>query len=152
MTQLYRVRDLADPLIAVIADDPVRPHIAVSQRLTDTAEILLLRDHTVTTAVTCMQWLSTIPHSESDLLAGDVNHTVAVFYTIWSYQPGAASELLRTSVAWLLQSQPDLTDIVTLSPPTEMARRFHLKNGAEMYRYNGDTVNYRYHTSAQRVK
>jgi hypothetical protein len=33
---------------------------------------------------------------------------------------------------------------VTLSPKTEMARRFHLKNGAGVYRENSTTVNYIY--------
>jgi hypothetical protein len=33
---------------------------------------------------------------------------------------------------------------VTLSPKTEMARKFHLKNGAEVFRENPDTVNYLY--------
>jgi hypothetical protein len=34
---------------------------------------------------------------------------------------------------------------VTLSPKTEMARRFHHKNGATTYRENADSVNYQYH-------
>jgi hypothetical protein len=34
---------------------------------------------------------------------------------------------------------------VTLSPKTDMARRFHLKNGAAVYRENLETVNYLYH-------
>jgi hypothetical protein len=33
---------------------------------------------------------------------------------------------------------------VTLSPKTEMAKRFHLKNGAIVFRENEETVNYEY--------
>jgi hypothetical protein len=33
---------------------------------------------------------------------------------------------------------------VTLSPKTEMARRFHLKNGASELRENSNTINYIY--------
>jgi hypothetical protein len=33
---------------------------------------------------------------------------------------------------------------VTLSPKTEMARRFHLKNGAIIFRENIETINYEY--------
>jgi hypothetical protein len=40
----------------------------------------------------------------------------------------------------------NLKDIVTLSPQTEMARRFHTKNGAETYRQNETSVNYRYYS------
>jgi hypothetical protein len=39
---------------------------------------------------------------------------------------------------------PTVTTFVTLSPKTEMARRFHLKNGAGVYRENSDTINYIY--------
>ena len=37
-----------------------------------------------------------------------------------------------------------LTRLVTLSPMTDMARRFHTKNGAKELRVNKDTVNYEY--------
>jgi hypothetical protein len=33
---------------------------------------------------------------------------------------------------------------VTLSPKTDMARKFHLKNGAKIFRENEETVNYEY--------
>jgi hypothetical protein len=35
---------------------------------------------------------------------------------------------------------------VTLSPKTNLARRFHLKNGAIVFRENIDTTNYEYLT------
>ena len=37
-----------------------------------------------------------------------------------------------------------LKRFVTLSPKTELAKRFHLKNGAIVYRENDETVNYEY--------
>jgi len=39
---------------------------------------------------------------------------------------------------------------VTLSPKTEMARRFHHKNGAVTYRENADSINYLYETKVSR--
>jgi len=39
---------------------------------------------------------------------------------------------------------PGIETYVTLSPKTEMARKFHLKNGARELRENSDTVNYIY--------
>jgi hypothetical protein len=40
--------------------------------------------------------------------------------------------------------RPEVTTYVTLSPKTEMARKFHLKNGAEVFQENETTVNYLY--------
>jgi hypothetical protein len=41
--ELHHIRDINDPLVKVIADDPVRPHIPLEQRINDAAEILLLK-------------------------------------------------------------------------------------------------------------
>jgi hypothetical protein len=70
--------------------------------------------------------------------------TAAIFYTIWSYAPGAGVELLRATVAEIQRQFPSVNRFVTLSPKTEMAKRFHTKNGAGVYRENLDTVNYEY--------
>ena len=70
--------------------------------------------------------------------------TTVVFYSIWSYKPGAGRELLLQTVKNIKEDYPTVTTFVTLSPPTEMARRFHLKNGATVYRTNTETVNYEY--------
>ena len=69
---------------------------------------------------------------------------MAVFYTIWSYRPGAGRKLIRAAAAWIRKHRPEISEFVTLSPPTEMARTFHLRNGARELRVNGDTVNYLY--------
>jgi hypothetical protein len=42
------------------------------------------------------------------------------------------------------ESKPEITRFITLSPKTEMAKRFHTKNGAGVYRENDETVNYEY--------
>jgi len=70
--------------------------------------------------------------------------TTAIFYTIWSYAPGAGVELLRETVAQIIAQFPTIERFVTLSPKTEMARRFHHKNGATTFRENEDTINYEY--------
>jgi hypothetical protein len=70
--------------------------------------------------------------------------TTAIFYTIWSYAPGAGAELLRETVAQIKKQFPSIDRFVTLSPKTDMAKRFHLKNGADVYRENPNTVNYEY--------
>jgi hypothetical protein len=68
----------------------------------------------------------------------------AVFYTIWSYKPGAGQRLLREGLKKVQAELPNVKRFVTLSPLTDMARRFHTKNGASVFRVNSDTVNYEY--------
>ena len=143
--ELFHLKDQNDPLTRVIKDDPVRPHIPLSQRINETAEILILRAGEEILAATCLQWLKEIPENEEDLQAMDKTKDVAVFYTIWSYSPGAGAELLKRAAAWILGEHKDVKNIVTLSPQTEMARRFHLKNGASIHRENPTSVNYKYY-------
>jgi hypothetical protein len=70
--------------------------------------------------------------------------THAVFYTIWSYQAGAGRKLIETARQHISEVLPMVTTYITLSPKTEMARKFHLKNGASVHRENDSTVNYLY--------
>lgn len=145
MEELYHLRSTQDPLTRVIKDDPVRPHIPLDQRINDAAEILLLRAGEEVLAATCMQWLEDIPEDENDLISLAKTREVAVFYTIWSYSPGAGATLLKRAAEWLLKDHPTIKAIVTLSPQTEMAKRFHLKNGASIRRQNPTSVNYQYY-------
>jgi len=144
--ELYHLRSTDDPLTKVIKDDPVRPHIPLDQRINEAAEILILKAGEEVLAATCMQWLKDIPADEQDLLDMGKEQNVAVFYTIWSYSPGAGATLLKQAAAWLLQDYPTIKAIVTLSPQTKMAERFHLKNGASVHRTNETSVNYKYYS------
>jgi hypothetical protein len=143
--ELHHIRDIADPLTRVIKDDPVRPHIPLEQRINDAAEILLLKAGEEILAATCLQWLTEIPKNEEDLKTVSKSKNVAVFYTIWSYSPGAGAALIRQAADWILKEHSEVNDIVTLSPQTEMAKRFHLKNGALVHQTNETSVNYRYY-------
>jgi hypothetical protein len=143
--ELYHLRSTDDPLAKLIKDDPVRPHIPLEQRINDAAEILMLKAGEEVLAATCMQWLKDIPEDEQDLLDIPKDKDVAVFYTIWSYSPGAGATLLKQAAEWLLKDFPQIRAIVTLSPQTEMAKRFHTKNGATTYRQNETSVNYKYY-------
>lgn len=144
--ELYHLRRLDDPLVEKVKDDPVRPHIPLEQRINEWAEILMLKAGEEVLAATCMTWLKDIPSTEEDLKKSPHDHDVAVFYTIWSYSPGAGQRLLKEAAEWLKAEYKDIKAIVTLSPQTEMARRFHLKNGADIYRENPTSVNYRYYS------
>jgi hypothetical protein len=143
--ELHHIRELTDPLASLIKDDPVRPHIPLEQRINDAAEILILKAGEQVLAATCMQWLDDIPQDEQDLISMGHTQNVAVFYTIWSYSPGAGARLLKQAAEWLLRDHPGIQAIVTLSPQTEMAKRFHHKNGAVTLRQNPTSVNYQYY-------
>jgi hypothetical protein len=143
--ELYHLRNLTDPLIKVIKDDPVRPHIPLEQRINEAAEILILMAGEEVLAATCLQWLSEIPATEQDLIEMGKEKNTAVFYTIWSYAPGAGAELIKKAAEWILEEYKEVKNIVTLSPQTSMARRFHLKNGATVHKENETTVNYQYY-------
>ena len=143
--ELHRIRDITDPLVRIIKDDPVRPHIPLEQRINDAAEILILKAGEEVLAATCMQWLTEVPEDEDDLIAMAKDKNIAVFYTIWSYTPGAGATLLRQAADWLKTEYTELKGIVTLSPQTPMARRFHLKNGAKIRKENATSVNYEYY-------
>jgi hypothetical protein len=95
-------------------------------------------------AVTCVKFLDGIPSAVGDLAEAAVLTNTAVFYTIWSYAAGAGRTLIEQAQAEIKRQHPEVDTYVTLSPKTEMARRFHHKNGAETYRENPDTVNYLY--------
>jgi hypothetical protein len=95
--------------------------------------------------VTCVKFLADIPSSVDELANLAVNSTTAVFYTIWSYGAGAGKRLIEEAQREIKQTDPEVNVFVTLSPKTEMARRFHHKNGATTFRENADSVNYMYH-------
>jgi len=142
---LYTIQDLQDNLLGLIKDDPVRPEIPVEQRVNANSKIFVLKDdNDQPLAVTCVKFLEMIPKTVEDLADTVVNTNTAVFYTIWSYAQGAGRRLIEEAQAKIKLEQPEVTTYVTLSPKTEMARRFHLKNGAEVFQENETTVNYLY--------
>lgn len=142
---IYTIKGPDDPLATYLKDDPVRPHIPHEQRFGANRQVLALTDGTTISAVVCARLCSTIPSSEQELLTDDAeNPDTAVFYTIWSYKPGAGQQLIREGLKQLQSQLPNVKRFVTLSPPTEMARRFHLKNGAKVFRINNESVNYEY--------
>lgn len=146
MNQLYVIASTEDPLIDIVKDDPVRPDIPLEFRCDRNRLILVLLDaNCKPQAVLCAALLDTIPHSQQELItATSQNPQCCVFYTIWSYCRGAGRELIQSARSWIQSQFDTVTDYVTLSPTTDMARDFHIRNGATVYSINSDTVNYRY--------
>ena len=57
---------------------------------------------------------------------------VAVFYTVWSYDPGAGTQIVNQLSEHIRETNTDIWEWVTLSPCTKMAERFHTRNGAKL--------------------
>jgi hypothetical protein len=141
---LHTITTISDDLATLIKDDPVRPEIPLSDRVNSNSRIYMLKDGDETLAVTCVKFLETIPAAVDDLVVLIGGATTAVFYTIWSYTAGSGRELIEEAQKSIESEFPEIQTYVTLSPKTEMARRFHLKNGARELRENVDTINYIY--------
>lgn len=141
---LYLIKDFADSLLKLISEDPVRPHIPDVERVGTNKDIFVSREGDQVNAITCVSYQQTVPTNESGLFEKCDEPNIAIFYTIWSYQPGAGRQLILDSVKYIQETNKSITRFVTLSPKTEIARRFHLKNGAVVFRENEESVNYEY--------
>ena len=67
-----------------------------------------------------------------------------MFYTLWSYKKGSGRAIVFEAQNWLKENYPNIKRYVTLSPLTEVARRFHLRNGATELQVNSETQNFEY--------
>ena len=140
---LHLIQDYADKFWSFLLEDPVRPEIPTEQRIGTNRDIFVLHDQDRVDAITCVSYQSQVPEREAELFqAGDP--TIAVFYSIWSYRQGAGRELILNSVDRICQDYPYIQRFITLSPKTDMARRFHLRNGALICQENSETINYEY--------
>jgi hypothetical protein len=141
---LYTITCITEDLETLIKDDPVRPEIPLTDRVNVNSRMYVLKDGDKTEAVTCVKFLNSIPEAVEDMAGLVESATTAVFYTIWSYAAGAGRTLIQEAQKSIEAEFPGIDTYVTLSPKTEMARRFHLKNGAGIYRENSTTINYIY--------
>ena len=131
-------------------DDPVRPNLNPKFRLTENrVNFLLTQDFTKPCAIVCVAFTKDIPKTEKQLEMYSinklsVNYDKAIFYTIWSYSKGSGKDILFNTVFWLKKNKPEIKRYITMSPKTEMARNFHLKNGAYELKSNRKTINFEY--------
>jgi Malonyl-CoA decarboxylase C-terminal domain len=142
---LQFIQDLTHRLLDFIKDDPVRPEISKDFRVSDGRMVAALTDEEQNPeAMVCVSFHDFVPENVEGLNKTAQVPTTAIFYTIWSYKSGKGQELLFKAVKGIQEQYPSVTRFVTLSPKTNMARRFHLKNGAIVFRENLDTTNYEY--------
>ncbi len=135
--------------------DPVRPELDNEFRTSYGRKIFGVKYKNEIHAVMCFAFTNHIPKSvhELDLFSRDAFlqsvtrdknvGKIAIAYTVWSNKKGGG-KLLVKEVFKMIKKSNNLNRLITLSPLTEMARNFHLKNGAEEIQVNEETQNFEY--------
>ena len=137
-----KLRKINPTELNLFKDDPVRPHIDAHFRTTDGREVYVLDSGEKIDAVICVAYTTVVPSNEQDLKY--IGDDVAVFYTVWSYSKGAGRDIVFKTASHIKETNSRVKRYVTLSPLTEMARKFHLRNGAEFVARHLDCQNFEY--------
>ena len=137
------------------SEDPVRPELDVSFRRNYGRKIYGVKYKKEIHAVMCFAYTNEIPRNveELDKFSQDAHlqsthrgqnvGQIAIAYTVWSKKKGGG-KLIVKEVFKMIKKSNHLNRLITLSPLTEMARNFHLRNGAEEIQVNEETQNFEY--------
>jgi len=138
-----------------ISKDPIRPELDNDFRTSYGRKIYGVKYKDEIHAVMCFAFTNKIPKTvkELDLLSKDAFlqsaqrsqkiGKIAIAYTVWSTKKGGG-KLIVKEVFKVIKKSNHLNRLVTLSPLTEMARNFHLRNGAVEVQVNETTQNFEY--------
>jgi len=134
-----------DWTLGYVKDDPVRPHLPMHWRTINGREVYCLEDDEVgvARAVVCVAYTKGVAITEQELNNTD-NPDTAMFYTVWSYDKGAGREIIFSTADVIKREKPHIKRFCTLSPLTEMAEKFHLRNGAKFLRKGETCQNFEY--------
>ena len=136
-------------------EDPVRPELDNVFRRSYGRKIYGVRYMGKIHAVMCFAYTNQIPKNviELDKFSHDAYlksaqrdqniGQIAIAYTVWSKRKGGG-KLIVKEVFKKIKKSNHLNRLVTLSPLTEMATKFHSKNGAKLLRINETTQNFEY--------
>lgn len=142
---LQKVNQIDSWISEIVKDDPVRPEIPIEFRINKAAEIYALWTNQELAAVTCVSYTQGIPGSVDEMIDQcSLEPDSVIFYTIWSYSKGAGRQLINQASDEIRKEKTSIKNVVTLSPKSEMAEKFHIRNGAWKHRENKDTINYAY--------
>ena len=138
-----------------INEDPVRPELSIKFRTSYGRKIFGVKYKKEICAIMCFGFTNEIPKTidEFDLMTKDAHlqsawrdqrvGKIAIAYTVWSKKKGGG-KLIVKEVFKKIKKSNHLNRLITLSPLTDMARNFHLRNGAEELRVNKETQNFEY--------
>jgi hypothetical protein len=93
-------------------------------------------------AFICLAFTDRIPVSEAELISSNVGD-IAVAYTVWSLKRGLGRKIIFETQK-CIQDTFRFSRLVTLSPKTEMAVKFHLSNGATLLQESAHAYNFEY--------
>ncbi len=126
--------------------DPVRPELGVAYKTYPGRLVFGLRDeNNEYVAFCCVARSLAVPQditSLSNFTSQD--GTIYVPYTVWSLKKGAGRTIINELLSLVRDSDTEVNRVVTLSPKTEMAKNFHLRNGAREISSSVVTVNFEY--------
>ena len=134
--------------------DPVRPELDMVFRTKYGRKVYGLKDEKgEIAAVMCFAFTNQVPttvkeldtfsqdaYLQSHYRAGQVGQ-IAIAYTVWSTKKGGGKRIVQ-EVYKMVKKSNHLNRLVTLSPLTDMARKFHLRNGAVELQVNEETQNF----------
>ncbi|MDC0859882.1 hypothetical protein OAP45_03530 [Candidatus Pelagibacter sp.] len=136
-------------------EDPIRPQLDNKFRTSHGRKIYGVEYKGEIHAIMCFAYTNEVPRSveELDKFSHDAflqsamrdqnNGQIAIAYTVWSKKKGGG-KLIVKEVFKKIKKSNHLNRLVTLSPLTEMATKFHSKNGAKLLQVNEDTQNFEY--------
>tara|TARA_B100000686_G_scaffold163547_1_gene171091 strand:+ start:683 stop:1198 length:516 start_codon:yes stop_codon:yes gene_type:complete len=138
-----------------IDEDPVRPELNLDFRTSYGRKIFGVKYKNEICAIMCFGFTNEVPKTveELDLMTKDAYlqsalrdqnvGKIAIAYTVWSKKKGGG-KLIVKEVFKKIKRSNHLNRLITLSPLTEMARNFHLRNGAIELQINEKTQNFEY--------
>ena len=139
-----------------VKEDPVRPELDLQFRQSYGRKIYGLRDHVgEISAIMCFAFTNEVPKTveEMDEMSYDaalqsvhragVQGSIAIAYTVWAKKKGGGRAIVN-EVYKMVKKSNHLHRLVTLSPLTDMARNFHIKNGAKELQVNKTSQNFEY--------
>tara|TARA_B100001250_G_scaffold262923_1_gene226559 strand:- start:473 stop:1027 length:555 start_codon:yes stop_codon:yes gene_type:complete len=137
------------------SEDPVRPELDNNFRTGYGRKIYGVKYQDEIHAVMCFAYTNEIPKSVEELekLSTDAflqsamrdqkGGQIAIAYTVWSKKKGGG-KLIVKEVFKKIKKSNHLNRLITLSPLTEMATKFHERNGAKLIQINENTQNFEY--------
>ena len=136
-------------------EDPVRPELDNKFRTGFGRKIFGVEYKGEIHAVMCFAYTNEIPKSVEELeklstdaflqtaMRDQTGGQIAIAYTVWSKKKGGG-KLIVKEVFKKIKKSNHLNRLITLSPLTDMARNFHLRNGAIELQVNNETQNFEY--------
>lgn len=125
--------------------DPVRPELDVKFKTTKGRGVFgLLASDGEYKAFMCYAHTNSVPRSVEELKDMTApGGAIVVPYTVWSREKGAGRRIIN-KVLELVSGTQHTQRVITLSPITNMARKFHLRNQAIELQVNETTINFEY--------